>query len=71
MQKIVIKYPPDFDGELHVNVTEETRSFTYTFTMAKGIPPCTPWEGLVEASNDIIAQENRRLKRRANVPTPL
>jgi len=37
--RIVVTYPPDFDGELHIECTENApkiggRSYTYTFTHA-------------------------------------
>jgi hypothetical protein len=64
-QQIVITYPPNNDGELHI-VVEATHnpalnpalsSFQYTFTHAsRG----DAWATLVAAAQGIIAQDRRR-----------
>jgi hypothetical protein len=66
MARIVITYPPDFDGELHIEVTDQKTGLspkawtnrTYTFTLATHTD--TPWEDLVQVARDIIAQDSRR-----------
>ena len=62
---IVITYPPEHDGELHIDVKKNSRygkasaDFTYTFTHAsKG----NEWETLVAAAKAIIAQDERGMK---------
>jgi hypothetical protein len=46
---IVVTYPPDFDGELHIECTENVpkiggRSYTYTFTHAAVTPAQRSYE---------------------------
>lgn len=62
-QLIVIRYPPDFDGELHISCKEIPHpvkfDYQYTFTHAeKG----DSWETLVAAAKAIVAQDERMKK---------
>lgn len=61
---IVIKYPPDYDGELHIWAYENSDSIEFTlrhaikknqFTKTNE----TPWENIVRAARAIIAQDER------------
>jgi hypothetical protein len=58
MSKIIIKYPPDYDGELHITVLAAERWVEFQFTHSKkeneGV-----WETLVKAAEAIIAQNKR------------
>lgn len=64
-QTIIVTYPPDHDGELHILVETEVRvkqpsnahAYEYKFRhAAKG----TAWETLVAAARAIIAQDGRQ-----------
>lgn len=67
IRTIVIKYPPDYDGELHVMVEVRGTAYVYQFTHAKmkidGYA-ADEWDTLVKVARDIIAQANRRIKER-------
>lgn len=59
-ERIVIQYPPDFDGELWIDCESIPHpvnwDYRYTFTHAeKG----NTWETLVAAAKAIIAQDER------------
>jgi len=62
---IVIKYPPDFDGDLHIKVTPKQNAFTFEFTHTNTMKGTgafghsTDWETLVTACKGILAQANR------------
>jgi hypothetical protein len=61
---IVIKYPPDFDGELHITV-ESTKSYSgstdYAYSFARsGRTEGEEWEMLGKTARDIIAQNDRK-----------
>lgn len=66
---IVIHHPPDFDGELHIQVEASSLfpgALKYTFIpnivihhAAKG----TEWETLVAAAKAIVAQDQRKSKK--------
>jgi hypothetical protein len=58
MSKIIIKYPPDYDGELHILVNPAGNEVDFQFTIARQENE-TPWEALVRAAEDIIAQNKR------------
>ena len=55
--KIVVYYPPTYDGELDINVEESKRYFKYTFVHAK---KGDAWLTLVEAARGILSQHDRR-----------
>lgn len=62
---IIIEYPPDYDGELHIFTDKKSNSINFTFNHAiqKNIftkTDETEWENLVRAARGIIAQEERR-----------
>ena len=57
---IIIKYPPDFDGELHVKVTPKQNAFTYEFTHNNKSGTLTEWQALVKAAIAIVEQDNRK-----------
>jgi hypothetical protein len=63
---IAILYPPHFDGELHIDVTETDNYFAYYFQHAKIFDgTCREhdsWETLVAAARAIVAQNERRKK---------
>jgi hypothetical protein len=64
MTKIVITYPPDFDGELHIEaeeckgLSETSRSWKFQFEHAARTEDV--WTTLVAAAKAILAQEVRR-----------
>jgi hypothetical protein len=64
--KIVVKYPPDFDGELHIEATEirgltpAARSWKFQFQHAASHGE-EAWATLVTAARGILAQEGRRI----------
>jgi hypothetical protein len=62
---IVITYPPDFDGELHIDVdpagTHVSPTFRFSFEHAAK-PGETSWAVLVRAAQAILDQESRRQK---------
>ena len=67
MARIVITYPPDYDGELHIEQTDKVihgltkqqwTERTYTFTLATKTDD--PWADLVSVAKDILAQDARR-----------
>lgn len=62
-QQIVITYPPDYDGELHVGCLEKLsrfgKEFLYSFTHAAP-ENATAWDTLVIAAKAILAQDERR-----------
>lgn len=65
--KIVITYPPDHDGELHIKVVESDYAFGYAFEHTK---TGDAFESLVSAANGIIAQALRLKKHSSgNIPT--
>ena len=64
---IVIEYPTDYDGELHIWAHKDSDSIEFTlrhaiqkneFTKTNE----TPWENLVRAARGIIAQDERKRK---------
>jgi len=59
--RIVIVFPPDFDGELHIDWTEVDRAFEYKFTNRKDKTE-NAWTTLVEVARGILAQEDRKLR---------
>ena len=68
MSRIVIQYPPDFDGELHIEHSTEEEALsgrtdhTYSFTVAAH--ETDPWAILVSVAKDILAQDARRSARK-------
>lgn len=58
---IVIEYPPDFDGELHINEKQVDHGFTFSFTHAA--VNNSAWETLVKAAEGILAQNTRKRKK--------
>lgn len=62
--KIVITYPPDYDGELHIDAEEKvglsksSRSWKFTFEHAASSDE-SAWETLVAAAKAIVAQQKR------------
>jgi len=57
--KIVIKYPPSFDGELHITCSaHDPNHFTYTFTHASVND--NTWDTLVAAAQAILEQDRRK-----------
>ena len=72
MSRIVIQYPPDFDGELHIEHSTEEKAMlsgkpwtdhTYSFTVAAARNR-NPWAILVSVAKDILAQDARRSARK-------
>lgn len=72
-RRIVIRYPPDFDGQLHIEATPSSEDtllpwvkFEFTHaqlhdTKENGYKPTeTVWETLVRAAEGIIAQDKRK-----------
>ena len=59
MSKIIIKYPPDYNGELHILVNRAGSEVDFQFTIATKENE-TPWGALVRAAEDVIAQDSRR-----------
>ncbi len=62
---IVIEYPPDYDGELHIWAYRDTDYFEFTFRHAIQKNEFTKtnetaWENLVRAARGIIAQDERK-----------
>lgn len=62
---IVIEYPPDYDGELHIWAYKD--SGYHEFTLRHAIQKNeftktneTPWENLVRAARGILAQDERK-----------
>ena len=53
---IIVKYPPDFDGELHIEWEEDRYGYKYQFAHAG---TGTEWDTLVEAARGILAQDQR------------
>lgn len=68
-----IKYPPDFDGELHVHATPIRIGFlpTVLFMMEiRQVEGEDIWKTLVRAAQDILKQEDRAEQvRRASKPS--
>lgn len=71
MSTIAIQYPPDFDGELHIEHSEKAvlphspkswTDHTYSFTVAAH--ETDPWAILVSVAKDILAQDARRSARK-------
>ncbi len=62
--KIVIQYPPDFDGELHIEAEEvkglssASRSWKFEFNHAASEGE-SAWETLVAAAKAILQQDKR------------
>lgn len=73
MSTIAIQYPPDFDGELHIEHSEKAvlphspkswKEHTFSFTVADNAMSAeTPWEVLVQVAKDILAQEERCMRK--------
>lgn len=60
---IVIKYPPDFDGELHITCTDKDNyAYNYNFTHANQNGELDEWQTLVKAAWGIINQDRRLSK---------
>ena len=59
MKTLIIQYPPEFDGELHIKWESfliDNSKYTYQFThSAEG----NEWDTLVSAARAIIAQDER------------
>lgn len=58
---IVIQYPPEYDGELHIWAFRKTiQTAKVDFTLRHAIKNNeTDWENLVRAAKAIIAQDKR------------
>lgn len=62
MSLIVIQYPPDFDGELHIRqediypTSRNSAAYRYEFVH---VQQGSPWETLVKAAKAIIEQDER------------
>ncbi len=57
---IIIEYPPDYDGELHVNVIERADGcYQYSFAHTKRVDgkESTQFEVLVAAAKAIVAYD--------------
>ena len=66
---VVIKYPPKYNGELHVSVVPIAtyKHYDVSFTIAKESPHETEREALYRAAKDIIRQlDVERVTRRLN-----
>ena len=67
-QLVIITYPPDYDGQLHIVAEVHTHvksgmvTYEYSFKHAAQGDTKTSWETLVIAAKAIIAQDirNRR-----------
>ena len=67
---IVIEYPPNYDGELHIWAYKDLDSIPYfEFTLRHAIQKNeftktneTAWENLVRAARGILAQDERKRK---------
>lgn len=64
---LIVKYPPYFDGELHIkaNMHDRKLSCEYSFIHstskeATGVEGANEWQTLVAAAKAIIAQDERR-----------
>lgn len=60
---IIIHYPPNFDGELHINVEniKDAYKFEFTHTSSNGLGWInTKWDTLVLVAKAILAQDLRR-----------
>lgn len=62
---IVIEYPPDYDGELHIWAYKNSGSINFTLQHAiqkneHTKTDETEWENLVRAARAIIAQDERK-----------
>ena len=61
--QIIISFPPDFDGELHINATEQkgpnSRAFKFEFTQTASHSE-TAWQTLLIAAKSILEQERRK-----------
>lgn len=57
-KRITITYPPDFDGELHIEVetTEYYHQYSFKYCTSAG----DDWQALVRAARDILAQDARK-----------
>lgn len=56
-KRIVVSYPPEFDGELWIDYLEvEKRSFIFNFTHSQ---TGSAWQTLVSAAKAILAQDER------------
>ncbi len=79
---IIIKYPPDFDGELHIECETQHGGYnkdvitSYKFTFEHVVYPHghggnsngpPEWETLVEAAHAILAQDLRRIGKPLNL----
>lgn len=69
-KKLVINYPPDFDGQTDVYVKETKTAFEFTFTQSKTvfvdhkkISEHTAWQALVQVAAAILKQNGRMRKR--------
>ena len=64
-QQIIVTYPPDHDGELHIVVETKTHvksgrmTYEYSFKHAAQDDTKTAWKTLVIAAKAIIAQDFR------------
>lgn len=64
--KIVIQYPPDFDGELHIDAVENRdrkgKIDAFQFTFIHAAVEGDAWKTLVKAAKGIIAQDSRSVR---------
>jgi hypothetical protein len=65
-KKIIIQYPPDFDGELHIECRESRylKATIYYYSFGHGAKGDDSWATLVEAAKAILAQEYRLQRRK-------
>ena len=57
--KLVITYPPTFDGELHVNAKRQGQMYNFDFNYTTtGFS--SSWDALVQAAQDILESNQRR-----------
>jgi len=57
--KLVITYPPTFDGELHVNAKHEGQMYAFDFRYTD-TGSSSSWEALVKAAQDILEADQRQ-----------